>query len=89
MDDPEHKAPGVYVEETSSDVRTIPGVTTSTEQKPAPGKEQSPRLELAADTEWKYVLVRRLFIFLEDSFHRATNWLVHEPKETNKRKKTE
>ena len=60
----------------SSDVRTISGVPSSTEQK-------------LADTDWKYVPIRRLVLFLEDLLHTATNWLVHEPKETEKRKKTE
>jgi hypothetical protein len=35
-----------------------------------------------------YVPIRRLLVFLEDSLYKATNWLVHEPKETKKRKKT-
>ena len=61
----------------SSDVRTISGEPTSAEQK------------LAADTDWKYVPIRRLVLFLEDSLYKATNWLVYEPKETEKRKKTE
>lgn len=31
------------------------------------------------DTEWKYVNVRRLFLFLEHSIDRGTQWVVFEP----------
>jgi hypothetical protein len=31
------------------------------------------------DTEWKYVNVRRLFIFLEESIEEGTQWVVFEP----------
>ena len=34
---------------------------------------------LALDPEWKYVSVRRLFIFLEESIRVATQWVVFEP----------
>jgi phage tail sheath protein FI len=34
---------------------------------------------LAPDPEWKYVNVRRLFIFLEQSIERGTQWVVFEP----------
>ena len=34
---------------------------------------------LAADPLWKYVSVRRLFIFIEASIYRATQWVVFEP----------
>jgi hypothetical protein len=34
---------------------------------------------LSSDTEWKYVNVRRLFIFLEHSIDRGTQWVVFEP----------
>ncbi len=34
---------------------------------------------LAIDTEWTYINVRRLFIFLENSIKRATWWIVFEP----------
>lgn len=34
---------------------------------------------LSADTEWKYVNVRRLFIFLERSIYEGTQWVVFEP----------
>ncbi len=34
---------------------------------------------LSADTLWKYVSVRRLFIFLEASIFRGTQWVVFEP----------
>lgn len=34
---------------------------------------------LAEDPEWQYVNVRRLFIFLEQSILRATDWVVFEP----------
>lgn len=33
----------------------------------------------SSDTEWKYVNVRRLFIFLEHSIDRGTQWVVFEP----------
>jgi len=55
--------------------RKVSGVRTSTEKR------------LAADTDWKYVPIRRLVLFLEDSLYKATNWLVSEPKETKKRKR--
>jgi phage tail sheath protein FI len=32
-----------------------------------------------SDTEWKYVNVRRLFIYLEHSIDRGTQWVVFEP----------
>jgi phage tail sheath protein FI len=31
------------------------------------------------DPDWKYVNVRRLFIFVEKSIERATQWVVFEP----------
>ncbi len=34
---------------------------------------------LSSDSEWKYVNVRRLFIFLEHSIDRGTQWVVFEP----------
>ena len=34
---------------------------------------------LSSDPEWKYVNVRRLFIFLERSIDRGTQWVVFEP----------
>ncbi len=34
---------------------------------------------LSDDPEWKYVNVRRLFIFLEHSIERSTRWVVFEP----------
>ena len=36
---------------------------------------------LAVDTEWKYVNVRRLSLFLEESISRGTRWAVFEPNE--------
>jgi phage tail sheath protein FI len=34
---------------------------------------------MSADPEWKYVNVRRLFLFLEHSIDRGTQWVVFEP----------
>ena len=34
---------------------------------------------LASDPMWKYVNVRRLFIFLETSIYYSTQWVVFEP----------
>jgi phage tail sheath protein FI len=34
---------------------------------------------MSSDPEWKYVNVRRLFIYLEHSIDRATQWAVFEP----------
>ncbi len=34
---------------------------------------------ISSDAEWKYVNVRRLFIFLEHSIDRGTQWVVFEP----------
>ncbi len=34
---------------------------------------------MSSDPEWKYVNVRRLFIFLEQSIDRGTQWTVFEP----------
>jgi phage tail sheath protein FI len=34
---------------------------------------------LSSDALWKYVSVRRLFIFLEHSIHKGTQWVVFEP----------
>jgi phage tail sheath protein FI len=36
---------------------------------------------LSDDPEWKYVNVRRLFLFLEESIDEATQWVVFEPNE--------
>lgn len=32
-----------------------------------------------ADSEWKYINIRRLFLFLEESLDKATQWVVFEP----------
>jgi len=37
---------------------------------------------ITADTLWKYVSVRRLFIFIEQSIIRGTRWAVFEPNDT-------
>ena len=34
---------------------------------------------LSADSEWKYVNVRRLFLFLEETIDKGTQWVVFEP----------
>lgn len=34
---------------------------------------------LSADSEWNYVNVRRLFMFLEESIDKGTQWVVFEP----------
>jgi phage tail sheath protein FI len=34
---------------------------------------------MAADPDWKYVNVRRLFIFIEESLKKGTQWVVFEP----------
>jgi phage tail sheath protein FI len=34
---------------------------------------------VSSDTEWKYVNVRRLFIYLEHSIDKGTQWVVFEP----------
>ncbi len=34
---------------------------------------------MSSDPEWKYINVRRLFIFLEQSLDRGTEWVVFEP----------
>ena len=34
---------------------------------------------ISADSEWKYINVRRLFIFLEQSIERGTQWVAFEP----------
>jgi uncharacterized protein len=34
---------------------------------------------ITSDTDWKYVNVRRLFIYLEHSLDRGTQWVVFEP----------
>ena len=51
--------------------------------------EQELVAERDRKTDWKYVPIRRLVLFLEDSINKSVNWLVREPKETEKRKKTE
>jgi len=35
------------------------------------------------NTEWKYVSVRRLFLFLRDSIDQGTQWVVFEPNDRN------
>lgn len=37
----------------------------------------------SSNTLWKYVNVRRLFIFLEETIKRGTDWVVFEPNEPN------
>jgi phage tail sheath protein FI len=34
---------------------------------------------ISSDAEWKYVNVRRLFIFVEESIDEGTQWVVFEP----------
>jgi uncharacterized protein len=34
---------------------------------------------LSADPEWKYINIRRLFLFLEESLDKSTQWVVFEP----------
>jgi phage tail sheath protein FI len=34
---------------------------------------------MSSDPEWRYVNVRRLFIFIEHSIDRGTQWVVFEP----------
>ena len=34
---------------------------------------------MSADAQWKYVNVRRLFIFVEESIDEGTQWVVFEP----------
>ncbi|GAB3451430.1 phage tail sheath C-terminal domain-containing protein [Actinophytocola sediminis] len=34
---------------------------------------------LSSDTSWKYINVRRLFLFLEESIEEGTQWVVFEP----------
>lgn len=34
---------------------------------------------LSADPEWKYINIRRLFLFLEETLDKATQWVVFEP----------
>jgi hypothetical protein len=34
---------------------------------------------MSSDPEWKYVNVRRLFIFVEESIDEGTQWVVFEP----------
>ena len=34
---------------------------------------------LSADAEWRYVAIRRLFLFLEESIDEGTQWTVFEP----------
>lgn len=34
---------------------------------------------ISSDPEWKYINVRRMFIFLEQSIERGTQWVVFEP----------
>jgi phage tail sheath protein FI len=34
---------------------------------------------MTSDALWKYVSVRRLFIFLERSIYEGTQWVVFEP----------
>ncbi len=34
---------------------------------------------LSADPEWQYINIRRLFLFLEESLDKASQWVVFEP----------
>ncbi len=38
---------------------------------------------ISTDPEWKYVNVRRLFIYLEESIEKSTQWVVFEPNNEN------
>jgi uncharacterized protein len=37
----------------------------------------------ATDQSWRYINVRRLFIFIEESIRRGTQWVVFEPNDTD------
>jgi hypothetical protein len=51
----------------------------STETGARPEASGSGERALSSDTEWKYVNVRRLFLFLEHSIDRGTQWALFEP----------
>ena len=38
---------------------------------------------LSSDSNWKYINVRRLFIYLEQTIYNNTNWAVFEPNDAN------
>jgi Bacteriophage tail sheath protein len=38
---------------------------------------------MSSDSEWKYVNVRRLFVFVEQSIHNGMQWVVFEPNSEN------
>ncbi len=37
---------------------------------------------ITSDSDWKYINVRRLFIFIEESIEEGTQWVVFEPNDT-------
>jgi len=42
---------------------------------------------MSSDPEWKYISVRRLFLFIEESIHKSTQWVVFEPNDDRTRKR--
>ena len=38
---------------------------------------------LSSDSQWRYISVRRLFLFVEKSIERGTQWVVFEPNDTS------
>lgn len=68
----EYLAPGVYVKEFDSGVNLIRAI-------PGQGIRVWGARTCSSDGNWKYVNVRRLFIFLEESIRANTVWVVYEP----------
>ena len=67
----EYLAPGVYVKEFDSGVNLIRAI-------PGQGIRVWGARTCSSDGNWKYVNVRRLFIFLEESIRANTVWVVYE-----------
>jgi phage tail sheath protein FI len=67
-----------YVDTSTQDVLNPRGVN-AIRQFPGRGIRVWGARTLSANSLWKYVSVRRLFIFLERSIYEGTQWVVFEP----------
>lgn len=68
---------------TDSDQETLnPRGVNATRRFPGRGIRIWGARTLTSDALWKYVAVRRLFIFLERSIYEGTQWVVFEPNDT-------
>jgi uncharacterized protein len=66
------------IDDNTQDVLT-PGGVNVTRNFPGRGIRVWGACTISSNSLWKYVSVRRLFIFLERSIYEGTQWVVFEP----------